>query len=527
MLKIVRLLVGVVLATLPYAASAGKVIHVPADQPTVQMGINASVNGDMVLVAPGTYFENINFEGKAIAVASELGSNKTIIDGGQIGTVVTFASGEGLASVLRGFTLQNGFPSSGASCGQGGGINITGASPAILENVIRNNSAIEGGGIFINGGSPVISGNVITNNNQSCGGGIGGAGIAIFSPGSAKILNNVISRNTLTSANGGGISLFSAGTPTVSGNVISQNTATGLFPCTQGGGVYVSSSVGTIANNLITANSAGCGGGIAVVELPNLGPLVINNTIANNPSPQGSGIYSDNFDAQVRFSNNIIVAASGQVAVFCGNGGSQQPILSFNNAFAPGGTAYGGNCAGQAGVNGNISADPLFNAPSSGDYHVKPGSPVIDAGSSKNAPGRDFDGLPRPIDGNRDGNAAFDMGAYEFAFRVKINIEPGVSPNTISLSQNPQIPVAILSSASFNASAVVDITSLKFGATGREASLASCVAEDVNGDGLPDLVCTFNTAQSSFKVGDKRGILIGATILVAPLAGIDSVVIVP
>jgi hypothetical protein len=67
-------------------------IRVPADQPTIQSAINGATNGDMVLVAPGTYFENINFGGKAINVTSESGPQATIIDGGNANPVVTFTS---------------------------------------------------------------------------------------------------------------------------------------------------------------------------------------------------------------------------------------------------------------------------------------------------------------------------------------------------------------------------------------------------------------------------------------------------
>jgi hypothetical protein len=63
------------------AAGYAAVIHVPADQSTLQAAINAAQNGDTVLVAPGTYFENINFSGKAIRVTSSGGYALTIIDG--------------------------------------------------------------------------------------------------------------------------------------------------------------------------------------------------------------------------------------------------------------------------------------------------------------------------------------------------------------------------------------------------------------------------------------------------------------
>jgi len=66
-------------------------IHVPADQPTIQAGIDAAVEGDIVLVSPGIYVENIDFLGKAITVRSWAGADLTIIDGNRAGSVVVFA----------------------------------------------------------------------------------------------------------------------------------------------------------------------------------------------------------------------------------------------------------------------------------------------------------------------------------------------------------------------------------------------------------------------------------------------------
>ena len=96
------------LAALNAEPVAASIIHVPGDRPTIQAGINAASSGDIVLVAPGTYIENINFMGKAITVKSSNGPKYTIIDGNGAAPVAAFVSNEGTKSILNGFTLQNG-----------------------------------------------------------------------------------------------------------------------------------------------------------------------------------------------------------------------------------------------------------------------------------------------------------------------------------------------------------------------------------------------------------------------------------
>jgi len=233
---------------------AQNTINVPADQPTIQGAINAANNGDTVLVAPGTYYENINFNGKAVTVTSSGGPSVTIIDGGQNGSVVTFDSGETMSSGLNGVAIQNGYASYNGSydSGRGGGIQIMNSSPTVTGNVISNNSALCGMGIYIDGGSPVIKNNTISNNTQpSNDGGCGGGGIeatgSSTSPSSPLIEGNVITNNNLNAGGGGfggGIYVYDFSQPTIRNNVIEGNTAY------NGGAIAISSSLGTVVVQL-------------------------------------------------------------------------------------------------------------------------------------------------------------------------------------------------------------------------------------------------------------------------------------
>jgi hypothetical protein len=396
--------------------SQAAVIHVPGDQPTIQAGINVAVTGDTVLVDPGTYFENINFNGKAITVSSASGADVTIVDGGNIAPVATFSQGETPAAVLEGFTLQHGTstPNTGLV---GGGVYINGSSPSILRNIIQDNTACSAGaGIAVESGSPRIQGNTIMNNAQAgCSGGTGGGGISVggAGTGTTQIIGNQISGNTWST--GGGISLFSSGAITIEGNIIAGNGSTGG----QGGGIYiVNDSPALTVQNLIYGNSASQGAGIYfLVPFGNQGPTLVNNTIADNSATgQGSAVYASGFDDQVPFFNNLMVGRPGQAALYCdGTFSSQPPAVANSDAFSPRAVGFDGTCAPLATENGNISADPKFKNNIS-NFKLKPISPAIDAGtnSAPDLPSKDLSRQPRIVDGDGNGTATIDMGAYEF-----------------------------------------------------------------------------------------------------------------
>src|SRR5215467_1681183 len=423
------------------ATRAQQTINVPANQPTIQAAINAANNGDTVLVAPGTYVEKINFGGKAVTLTSSGGPSVTTIDGGAQGSVVTFSTGEGLTSVLNGFTVRNGFRN-GLS---GGGIYIASASPTITGNIITGNHAAVGCGIYVYGGSPLIQNNAITANNQTGAGdgGEGGGGIVVSgtssTPSNPQIIGNTITNNSVAAGgDGGGISVFYFSSPLIQGNLIQGNVAWNF-----GGGVALESYNSPIlVQNLILNNTSlggGSGGGLYVS--PNNPTQVINNTItANSAYDSTSAVYVTGFGQNATFTNNIFVSVAGQNVVTCNSTYSTvSPLFSYNDAFSASGSAWAGICDSTSNP-GNFSSDPLFMSPANNDFHLQGASPAVNVGSNAapNLPATDFDGNPRIV-------GTIDLGVYEVVNTSAANISPnslsfgGQAPGTSSAPQSTSL----------------------------------------------------------------------------------------
>ena len=262
--------------------STAQIIHIPADYSTIQAGIDASSNGDTVLVSEGTYLENIIFKGKAITVASNFIIDSdtnhifnTIIDGSKpenqnIGSVVTFINGEDTTSILNGFTITGGIGLEIAAQRMGGGIVCFQSGAKILNNKIMNNELTytgmtPGGGIcsfFETGESWVvienntISGNVCTSTNDQAFGG----GIAVGT--NARIVNNSINNNQCNSpgtnglTGGGGLYIASSSlldSVFVKSNEINNNTLEAYY-C-YGAGIYNAASILYLRDNVINSNT--------------------------------------------------------------------------------------------------------------------------------------------------------------------------------------------------------------------------------------------------------------------------------
>ncbi|MCP3685015.1 MAG: T9SS type A sorting domain-containing protein [bacterium] len=409
MRKIILVTVFVVLFSC--TSAAGRIINIPDDYNTIQEGIDASSNGDTVLVHPDIYYENINFNGHNITLGSlylstgdTLYIESTIIDGNMDGTVVTFENGEDSTAIISGFTIQNGLNING------GGISCSTSHPMIIKNRIIENvaydsqRAAEGGGIYCWGSNPKIYHNVIYSNRSSgwyaAGGGICcnssnaiieynvirenavfywgfGAGICIANS-SPIIRNNVIIDNSAESeeGKGGGISCIYSN-PLIIGNTICDNIAH-----TRGGGIHCRGSNSMIIDNIIEGNLAsgegGKGGGISVIGLnPVIANNIIrgnsadyngrgggiccfysfttlcNNTLIENIAHIGGGFYSQ-YDSSLTLNNNIINSSRQGGIVFCHSNFKS----SNNTVFRTTGTLAGFVCYSSA--NGIITNTILW-----------------------------------------------------------------------------------------------------------------------------------------------------------------------
>lgn len=314
---------------------------------SLQAAIDAAVDGDRLLLLPGTWSEPIDFHGKSIEVIGLAGADQTILDGSAGAPVVRFASGETTASRLAGVTVRGGHASNGA-----GGVAVaSGATPTLEDCVVRDNSGKFGGGIT---GSPVMRRCLVLNNTASLthGGGIYGA---------PQMSECVVADNTATSASGGGLYVPS-GSAVISDTVFVRNHA--VFAGSKAGGVYVKSGASaSFARCVFAQNSAtggvfaGSGGGLLTgsADVQLVGCTVYANTLTGS-STVGGGVQGPATLVDTIVRGNTEPQLSGVASV------------TFSDVEG-----------GAAGV-GNFDADPLFVDVDALDLHLLAGSPCIDAG---------------------------------------------------------------------------------------------------------------------------------------------------
>jgi hypothetical protein len=198
----------------------------------------------------------------------------------------------------------------------------------------------------------------------------GGMLYCLSVPDEIGIVERCLFRDNIAEHNGGGIHNLDSQLVVRNCIFVSNNASF----C--GGGLHSLSAFPKIVNSTFTNNSAGyCGGGIHNEDSET---TIINAILWDNTASEGNEIH--NFDSTVSVTFSDILGG------------------------------YNGN--------GNIGIDPLFVDSENGDFHLQGDSPCIDAGTPDttglNLPPYDFDGNERIFDGDGNGMAIVDMGAYEY-----------------------------------------------------------------------------------------------------------------
>jgi len=456
---------GVLGAATTFVAEAGG--HVwphdtwAAAATNIHAALAAVRHGGTVWVSNGLYAVDRQVEvANGIALRSVNGPEVTTIRGGRDTNAWTRCVWlQGANSVLSGFSVANGVTrwerSLGTNApaepdaGYGGGVRVLGGG-TVTNCVVTGCAASEGGGgIFMEDGA-VTDSQVLGNSADGWGGG-GGVQIGMWpdlialnarDAASSRVERCLVADNRATNGFGGGI--LSADTATVRDCVITGNRADmgGGLAATDGvferlemvantawgaGGAYVEG--GTVRQCYVSSNEADVVGGIAVQS-----GVLLDSLVSDNRAGNLGGVYLDGAAKMhnVTVTGNRAVRDVGGLGIFVGTYYPGTPdvrnsIIRGNDSITNAEWAANGEWMNPVVVpffhtctwplpegEGNITNDPQFVDAVAGDYRLGAESPCIDAGMELAGVTSDFTGLPRPLDGDYDGEARWDMGAFEF-----------------------------------------------------------------------------------------------------------------
>lgn len=378
------------------------------------MEANASPGEDSVTLPEGSYQFTLSGGDEQFAQTGDLDvrDDLAVFGAGAHLTVIDAASADRLFDVIVGthlrlesLTLTRG--RARASSGYGSAVSIAGS--VMMADVIVSDSHAEfgGGSIAASPGSVLhINRSIITGNTAAYGGG----GLSIYGNAQVVIENSAITNNAAD--NGGGIHSSYPRSEPAGGTLIVNTTISGNRAIFSGGGIVYTNfdSPMTLVNCTITDNSSQeFGGGGVSCDAPGMS---LQNTIVAGNSSIAPDLFAPNF-APVSLGNNLV-----------GDGSSQTGLIHGQNHDQVGSSA--------APIDAGLG--PLADHGGPTPMHaIGPGSPALDAGKTENAPAVDQRGLTRPRDGDGDGEARHDVGAFEYMPPIEIRSARGNEDSAIPL----------------------------------------------------------------------------------------------
>lgn len=259
---------------------------------TISNGVAQAAAGDLVLVNPGVYTQNVNvYIAKDITVRGMNAPTGVVLTTRypDVNFSTRCARVSSAGAAFEGFTLEKGYPPNNFvnQYGCGGGILV---EAGLASNcIVRENLGWRGGGVALFNSNAVMRGCWISNNYSVYAGGGVMFGDIYGDKGGASLLDSVVSSNT-TPVNGGGIYTKSTNgvvsNCTIAANYVSNSGGA------VGGGIYILGKGMLITDSIISNNTSEFGGG--GIGISTVGyPIIRNNLIVGNKAKTaGAGIHS-------------------------------------------------------------------------------------------------------------------------------------------------------------------------------------------------------------------------------------------
>jgi len=443
---------GAVLAAVLGASTVhAGTLFVPTSYATIQDAVDAAADGDQIIVADGTYLEDVDVVGKQLTLRSVSGDP-------ELCTLVGFTTGVYIGGAdadvtLLGLTIRD-CPTWGVvvaldgkatiqsciveECTSAGALTMNGSELEIVDSVFQDNATSGAGGALLLGSGDTTIERTLFRDNVAGGDDAFGGAIHVGSQANLTMVDcDVLYNRAIGSNSGRGGGLYVAGGVLLDPITIANTRFFRNAGSEYGGGVYIEGRHAVLSNLKVTENLGGAGGGMWFENTGAAIPMRVllgNSIVARNEATDGSGGGLRQTSDMLMIVTNATILDNTSDAGGGGVANRENSEAVFTNCIIRGNSPddlgglgertvrYSNIGGGYDGV-GNINYVPGLVDRDGGNYRLEPDSVCIDAGTTAGyfGPPLDLDGNVRAVDDPDTANtgvtvdgAGIDMGAYEF-----------------------------------------------------------------------------------------------------------------